>query len=43
MAKNLQYITDVCALLSEITAYREKNIELHLQAQRDLMPLLFCI
>ena len=37
----LQHITDVCALLSEITAYSEKNIELHLQAQRDLMPLLF--
>ena len=37
----LQYITDVCALLSQITAYREKNIELHLQAQRDLLPLLF--
>ena len=37
----LQYITDVSALLSQITAYREKNIELHLQAQRDLLPLLF--
>ena len=37
----LQYITDICALLSEITAFREKNIKLHLQAQRDLMPLLF--
>ena len=37
----LQYITDVSALLSQITAYREKNIELHLQAQRYLLPLLF--
>ena len=35
----LQYITDVSAVLSQITAYREKNIELHLQAQRDLLPL----
>ena len=36
-----EYITDVSALQSQITAYREKNIELHLQAQRDLLPLLF--
>ena len=36
----LQYITDMSALLSQITAYREKT-ELHLQAQRDLLPLLF--
>ena len=35
----LQYITNVSALLSKITAYREKkNIELYLQAQRDLLP-----
>ena len=32
----LQYITGVSALLSQITAYREKNIELQLQAQGDL-------
>ena len=37
----LQCITHVSAFLSQITAYREKNIELHLQAQRDLLPLLF--
>ena len=37
----LQYITDHSALLSQITAYREKNIESDLQAQRDLLPLLF--
>ena len=37
----LQYIIDVSALLSQITAHREKNIELHLQAPRDLLPLLF--
>ena len=36
----LQYITDMSALLSQIIAYREKT-ELHLQAQRDLLPLLF--
>ena len=35
----LQYITNVSALLPKITAYREKkNIELYLQAQRDLLP-----
>ena len=28
----LQYITEVSALLSQITAYREKNTELRLQA-----------
>ena len=38
----LQCITDVGALLSHITVYREKkNIELHLQVQHDLFPLLF--
>ena len=37
----LQYMTDHSALLSQITAYREKNIESDLQAQRDLLPLLF--
>ena len=37
----LQYITDVGELLSQIIAYREKNKESHLQAQRDLLPLLF--
>ena len=31
----------VSALMPKITAYRKKNIELHLQAQRDLLPLLF--
>ena len=39
----LQYITKVNALLSQITAYREKNIELHLQAQRGLLPLMFAL
>ena len=34
----LQYITDLSALLSQITA---ENIELHLQAQHRLLPLLF--
>ena len=33
--KILQFITDVSALLSQITAYGEKNIKLKLQAQRD--------
>ena len=39
----LQYITKVNALLSQITAYREKYIELHLQAQRGLLPLMFAL
>ena len=37
----LQYITGVSAFLSQITAYREKNIQMHLQAQRDLLALMF--
>ena len=37
----LQYITYVSALLSQVTASRVKNTELHLQAQGDLLPLLF--
>ena len=37
----LQYITDVSAFLSQINAYCEKNIGFHLQAQRDLLLLLF--
>ena len=37
----LQYITNVSALLSQIIAYHEKNIAMYLQAQRDLLPLLF--
>ena len=36
----LQYITDVSAFLSQITVYHEKNIELCLQAQGRLLPLL---
>ena len=37
----LQYITDLSALLCQITSYREKkNIELHLQATHDQLPLL---
>ena len=35
------YIRDVSQFLSKIAAYRDKNIELHLQAQRELLPLLF--
>ena len=37
----LQYITGVSAFLSQITAYREKNIQMHLQAQHDLLALMF--
>ena len=36
----LQYNTDNSALLSQVTAYLEKNIELYLQIQRDLLPSL---
>ena len=35
------YIHDVNKYLSIIAAYRDKNIELHLQAQQELLPLLF--
>ena len=35
------YIRDVSKFLSRIAAYRDKNIELDLQAQRELLPLLF--
>ena len=35
------YIHDVSKYLSIIAAYRDKNIELHLQAQQELLPLLF--
>ena len=35
------YIQEVSLLLFEITAYEEKNIRLHLQADSDLLPLLF--
>ena len=34
-------MTDVSAFLSQITAYQEENMELHLQAQHDLLLLLF--
>ena len=36
-----EYIRDVSRFLSRIAAYRDKNIELHLQAQEQLLPLLF--
>ena len=36
-----EYIRDVSKFLSRIAAYRDKNIELHLQAQEELLPLLF--
>ena len=37
------YIRDVSDFLSRIAGYRDKNIELHLQAQRELLPLLFAL
>ena len=37
------YIRDVSDFLSRIVGYRNKNIELHLQAQRELLPLLFAL
>ena len=40
----LQYITDISGFLSQITAFcdkKKKKIELHLQAKRDLLTLLF--
>ena len=37
----LQYITNASALLPQITAYLEKSIELHWQAQGNLLLLLF--
>ena len=37
----LQYLTNVSALLPQITAYLEKSIELHWQAQGNLLLLLF--
>ena len=37
----LEYIRDVSKFLSRIAAYRDKNIELHLQAQEELLPMLF--
>ena len=37
----VEYIRDVCCFLSKIAAYRDKNIDLYLQAQRELLPLLF--
>ena len=36
----MQYITDVSVILSQIAAYCEKNIELHLQTQHVLLLLL---
>ena len=36
------YLRDISAFLkSKIAAYRDKSMDLHLQAQRDLLPLLF--
>ena len=35
------YIRDGSKFLSRIAAYRDKNTELHLQAERELLPLLF--
>ena len=35
------YIHDASKFLSKIAAYRDKNIELHLQTQPELLPLLF--
>ena len=37
----VDYIQEVSLLLFEITAYREKNIRLHLKAHSDLLPFLF--
>ena len=35
------YIRDVSNFFSRIAAYQDKNIELHWQAQRELLLLLF--
>ena len=35
------YIRDISKFLSRIAAYRDKNIELHLQVQQGFLPLLF--
>ena len=37
----VDYHQEVSLLLFEITAFREKNFRLHLQAHSDLLPLLF--
>lgn len=37
----IAYLKDVSALLSMVTAVRESNIELHLQAERNMIPLTF--
>ena len=36
------YVRDASKFLSRIAAYLDKNIELHLQVQRELLPR-FCI
>ena len=35
------YIRGGSKFLSRIAAYQDKNTELHLQAERELLPLLF--
>ena len=35
------YLRDISVFLSKIAAYRDKSMDLHLQAHRDLFPLLF--
>eukprot|EP00794_Sanderia_malayensis_P006502 gene6502-7247_t len=37
----VKYIKDVSCMLSFIASFREKNMELHLQALQELIPLLF--
>ena len=37
----IAYLKDVSALLSMVAAVRESNIELHLQAERNMTPLTF--
>ena len=37
----IAYLKDVSALLSMVAAVRESNIELHLQAERNMIPLTF--
>ena len=39
--RTIAYLKDVSALLSMVAAVRESNIELHLQAERNMIPLTF--
>eukprot|EP00794_Sanderia_malayensis_P001133 gene1133-489_t len=39
----VKYIKDVSCMLSFIASFREKTMELHLQALQELIPLLFAL